>query len=70
MQKLLSHTDSKMTDRYAEYLTDTLKITLDNVFDIDCRQTVGLTKNDNKIFEFKDKIGEGSGFESHPLRQK
>lgn len=33
VQKLLRHTDSKMTDRYAEYSTDALKITLDNVFD-------------------------------------
>jgi len=44
VQKLLRHTDSKMTDRYAEYLTNTLKITLDNVFDVDRRQTVGLAK--------------------------
>lgn len=41
VQKLLRHTDSKMTDRYAEYSTDALKITLDNVFDLNRQQTVG-----------------------------
>ena len=31
VQRLLRHTDSKMTDRYAEYSTSALKIALDNV---------------------------------------
>lgn len=44
VQKLLRHTDSKMTDRYAEYSTDVLKITLDNVFDLNCQQTVNTKK--------------------------
>ena len=39
VQKLLRHTDSKMTDRYAEYSTEVLKITLDNVFDINRPRT-------------------------------
>jgi site-specific recombinase XerD len=34
VQKLLRHTDSKMMDRYAEYSTEALRITLDNVFDL------------------------------------
>jgi integrase len=31
VQRLLGHSDSKMTDRYAEYQTDALKLALDNV---------------------------------------
>ena len=31
VQRLLRHTDPKMTDRYAEYSTNSLKIALDNV---------------------------------------
>jgi integrase len=34
VQRLLGHTDSKMTDRYAEYSTDSLKMALDNVVKI------------------------------------
>jgi len=34
VQRLLHHTDSKMTDRYAEYSTSALKIALDNVIRI------------------------------------
>ena len=50
VQKLLRHTDSKMTDRYAEYSTEALAITLDNVFDINRQQTV----NDQKIDDITD----------------
>ena len=31
VQRLLGHSDSKMTDRYAEYSTDALKLALDNI---------------------------------------
>jgi site-specific recombinase XerD len=31
VQRLLRHTDPKMTDKYAEYSTDSLKLALDNI---------------------------------------
>jgi integrase len=34
VQRLLGHSDSKMTDRYAEYSTDALKLALDNLVKI------------------------------------
>jgi integrase len=46
IQKLLRHTDSKMTDRYAEYSTETLKITLDNVFSLNRQRAVSKEKDD------------------------
>jgi len=40
VQKLLRHTDSKMTDRYAEYSTDALKLALDNVIKLPENSTI------------------------------
>ena len=41
VQRLLRHTDPKMTDRYAEYSTNALKIALDNVVKMPDLQIVG-----------------------------
>lgn len=40
VQKLLRHTDPKMTDRYAEYSTSALKLALDNVVKMPDLKTV------------------------------
>lgn len=45
VQRLLGHTDSKMTDRYAEYSTDSLKMALDNI--VRMPQNLKVTKQGN-----------------------
>ena len=41
VQRLLRHTDPKMTDRYAEYSTNALRIALDNVVKMPDLKIVG-----------------------------
>jgi site-specific recombinase XerD len=48
VQKLLGHTDPKMTDRYAEFSQSSLKIALDNVIKLPDRgHTVDTKKTDS-----------------------
>ena len=44
VQRLLRHTDPKITDRYAEYSTNSLRVKLDNVFRINRQETVRKAK--------------------------
>ena len=44
VQRLLRHTDPKITDRYAEYSTNALRVKLDNVFRINRQETVRKAK--------------------------
>ena len=46
VQRLLGHTDPKMTDRYAEYSTSALKIALDNIIKF---QSVNKVSTEQKI---------------------
>ncbi len=41
VQRLLRHTDPKMTDRYSEYSTNALKIALDNVVKMPDLKVIG-----------------------------
>ena len=45
VQRLLRHTDSKMTDRYAEYSVNALEVILDNVYNLNRQQTVSNKKS-------------------------
>lgn len=40
VQRLLRHSDSRMTDRYAEYATNTLRVQVDNVISLNRPQSV------------------------------